>query len=171
MISPVSRRRRGLVRRAEGDPRSALVAVAKLRAPAAREAVARPALVERLATNTGVRLTLVAAPAGWGKTTLLAAWARADCPHRFAWLSLDGWDNDPVRFWTYVVEALHRAEPALDTGARRELDRRGADILGHVLPLLVNELARLERDLVLVLDDLHLVTNLELFDQLAFLVG
>jgi LuxR family transcriptional regulator, maltose regulon positive regulatory protein len=153
-----------------GDSRSALVAVTKLRAPAARDLVARPALVERLATKPDLRLTLVAAPAGWGKTTLLAAWAQAESPHRFAWLSLDGWDNDPMRFWTYVVEALRTVEPTLGAEPLALLHARGTSLVDAFIPALLNDLEALDEELVLVLDDYHLIENEEIHESLAFVI-
>src|SRR5215210_920420 len=80
----------------------------KLQAPAVRRAsVGRGELVARLQEGAERRMTVVTAPPGWGKTTLLAAWRLADSERRaFAWVSLDAGDNDPVRFWSYVVEAL-----------------------------------------------------------------
>ena len=87
----------------------------KLHAPDPRPGVvARPGLLATLG-RAGARLTLVDAPAGWGKTTLLSEWRLADPAGRpFAWVSLDAADADPVRFWSYVLEALRRAMPALD---------------------------------------------------------
>src|SRR5689334_14380362 len=80
----------------------------------ARPRVPRQALVDRLVEDGPRRLTLVSAPAGFGKTTLLAEWAADPRETRaFAWLALDRADNDPVRFWGYVIEALRTLEPSL----------------------------------------------------------
>ena len=74
-----------------------------------RGLVSRGKLVDRLVAEDGRRLTLVCAPAGWGKTVLLSEWhARAEETRPFAWVSLDGGDGDPVRFWGYVIGALRR---------------------------------------------------------------
>ena len=83
----------------------------KLQAPAVRrELVGRGSLVNRLHEGATARMTVVTAPPGWGKTTLLAAWRLVEGGRRpFAWLSLDRGDNDPARFWSYVVEALRTA--------------------------------------------------------------
>src|SRR5215210_8500242 len=88
----------------------------KLQAPAVRRAsVGRGELVARLQEGAERRMTVVTAPPGWGKTTLLAAWRLADSERRaFAWVSLDAGDNDPTRFWSYVVEALRLAAPGLE---------------------------------------------------------
>ena len=119
------------------------------------------------------RLCLVDAPAGSGKTTLLAQWWRAEQgTRRIAWLSLDDGDDDPVRFWTYVVEALRVVEPGLGDGALGLLQGSGTgDVLGQVmLPQLLNELDTTGSDLVLVLDDYHLVTNATCHATLGFFI-
>lgn len=88
----------------------------KLQAPAVRrELVGRGSLVNQLRDGATGRLTVVTAPPGWGKTTLLAAWRLVEGDrHPFAWVSLDEGDNDPARFWSYVVEALRAAGPGFE---------------------------------------------------------
>src|SRR5215210_3920927 len=85
--------------------------------PPRSKAVLRPHLIERL--NQGLlhhrKLTLIAAPAGFGKTTLVSAWVAA-CGRKVSWLSLDQADSDPVRFLTYLVAALQKIEPAIGEG-------------------------------------------------------
>jgi LuxR family maltose regulon positive regulatory protein len=142
----------------------------KLEAPASHDLVARPALLEQLAAHER-KLTLVAAPAGWGKTTLVAAWQRAEADERpFAWVSIDRWDNDPVRFWTHVVEAIRTVEPRAGADALVLLRAPGTSLLETVIPALVNETADLGRQLALVLDDYHLIESPEIHESLAFLV-
>ncbi len=108
-------------------------------------------------------LTLVSAPAGFGKTTLLAAWVQAQPPGNplVAWVSLDEQDNDPVRFWSYVLTALDRIQP----GTYRELARylRAAErpSLPSVITACLNCLAEHSAPLILVLDDYHLITEPE----------
>ena len=126
-----------------------------------------------LETGAKGRLCLVDAPAGSGKTTLLGQWWRADHgTRRVAWLSLDDGDDDPVRFWSYVVEAFRVVEPGLGEDPLTLLQGPGtADVLTQViLPELLNELATSESDLVLVLDDYHLVTNAVCHASLGFFV-
>src|SRR5919202_2158334 len=92
----------------------------KLYVPRRRGAtVPRPRLSDHLSRGIDARLTLVSAPAGFGKTTLLAAWlASAPRPERLtAWLSLDQSDNDPTAFWTYVIAALRTVAPAVGSGS------------------------------------------------------
>src|SRR5215204_7030863 len=99
------------------DP-SRLVIKPKLRAPTPRsEQVIRPRLLELLGNAVDRKITLVSAPAGYGKTTLLAQWSHSvgDSLY-FAWVSLDEQDNDPARLWRHIVEALHLAAPEEDFG-------------------------------------------------------
>src|SRR3954452_20583573 len=88
----------------------------KLQAPAVRrELVGRGSLVNRLRQGAAGRVTGVAAPPGWGTTRLFAAWRGGEGGRPpFAWVSLDAGDNDPARFWSYVVEELRAAGPALE---------------------------------------------------------
>src|ERR671914_2078335 len=97
----------------------AVIAATKLHIPAPREGlVPRTALVAALADPGARKLTLLAAPPGSGKTTLLSEWRASPREERpFAWLSLDSGDNDPVRFWAGVIEALRTVEPDLRTAA------------------------------------------------------
>ena len=120
------------------------------------QAIARRRLFERLASGRGLRLSLVACPAGFGKSTLLAAWAERE--HRpVAWVSLDGGDDDPVTLWAHIVEALCRACPELP---REQLAGLviAAPLEEVVLPRLVNALVETP-ELVLVLDDFHRLGN------------
>jgi LuxR family transcriptional regulator, maltose regulon positive regulatory protein len=115
----------------------------------------RPRLTERLTQGTAGALTLVCAPAGFGKTSLLGDWARRG-QRPVAWLSLDGGDSDPARFWRYVAAALDGRRPGV--GPRVEALLQGAHPSPEaVLAVLVNELAAGPEEVVLVLDDYHLV--------------
>jgi LuxR family maltose regulon positive regulatory protein len=136
------------------------VVSSKLAAPAPRAGlIARADVVSLLQAGLRARLCLLDAPAGSGKTTLLAQWQAAAGGGRVAWVSLDEGDNDPTRFWVYVVQALRIVEPALGADALRALRRPSVELDQAVLPLLVNELSAIGRPLVLVLDDYHLITN------------
>lgn len=133
--------------------------------------VARPRLTERLDLGREARLTLVSAPAGFGKTTLLAEWldsASAD-GRAVAWLSLDQRDNDPAVFWAYMVTALGKAVPRIGQGATDALAASPADseaIVGG----LAADLEAVEGDVILVLDDYHLIDTPAVQDGLAFLI-
>ena len=124
-----------------------------------------------LRENGNVRLVLVSAPAGAGKTTLLASW-RADPEERrpFAWVSLDGRDNDPVRFWSYVLAALRTVAPEIGIGVDDALLAAGGDLTELALPLLVNALTLLPGPIVLVLDDFHIINNADVHQSVEFLV-
>ncbi len=145
----------------------------KLHAPNARpEWVARPGLVAQLARTTA-GLILVDAPAGFGKTILVAQWRASLAGRRpFAWLSLDRGDDDPGRLWWYVVTALRRACPQFGGEAiLAELRVQTPDLSGLVLPMLANELAALPVPVVLALDDYHVIKERSCHDQVAFLLS
>ena len=147
----------------------------KLHIPSPRpDLVSRPRLIARL--NQGLRqdhrLTLVSAPAGFGKTTLLSEWS-ASLDRPVAWLSLDKADSDLLRFTTYLVAALQ----ALPGGSDMTVSLRD-DLLTNLqsqpllleerVSLLINEVARIPHDFTLVLDDYHLIDNDDIHDGLAF---
>jgi LuxR family transcriptional regulator, maltose regulon positive regulatory protein len=123
-----------------------------------RGQIARRELIASLEAGRAGRLTLVSAPTGFGKTSALAAWAAAS-PARFGWVSLDGGDDEPARFWSYVVAAIEGAAPEFPGTAARRLRGPGVSIADEVLPVLANQLARLTQPLVVVLDDYHVVSN------------
>ena len=125
-----------------------------------RALVTRPRLLERLRRGGEARLTLVSAPAGFGKTTLLAEWL-GEAPgedRSVAWLSLDPSDNEPSSFWTYVVTALQTAVPGVGSGAL-ELIASSPLPTELLLTTLLNELATAPGEVWLVLDDYHLVDS------------
>ena len=143
--------------------------------------VERPRLIERLddGLRLGHKLTLVSAPAGSGKTTLVSTWAASQA-HPVAWVSLDKGDNDLVRFWSYLVAAL-QAVPDFDAGSVGEdalkLFKAPQPVpIEAILTTLINDIAALvrdsleERSLVLVLDDLHLIEAPPVFQALTFLL-
>jgi LuxR family maltose regulon positive regulatory protein len=152
----------------EERPGSGLVA-SKLTAPALRAGLLpRAGLQSLLQVGLEGKLCLVDAPAGSGKTTLLAQWRAAAGGDRVAWVSLDEGDNDPARFWFYLVEALRLVEPGVGAAARAALGRQTADLYRAVLPGLLNELNRVHSPLFLVLDDYHLVANPACHQTLTF---
>jgi LuxR family maltose regulon positive regulatory protein len=144
----------------------------KLEAPRSRAGlVRRDRLVAQVLAAGDARLTLVQAPAGSGKTTLLSEWRAASAEERpFAWLSLDSGDNDPARFWEGVIEALRTVEPEIGEQPMRLLEGP-TSLTEVVLPSLINELVELNRRLVLVLDDYHLIVNPRIHQSLAFLLA
>ena len=131
----------------------------------------RSALIAEL-THTAAKLVLVDAPAGFGKTTLVAQWRASPAETRpFAWVSLDRGDGDPARLWWYIVSALTRACPEIDGEAiLTELRVQSPEFSGSVLPMLANALAALPAPVVLVLDDYHLIRERSCHDQIEFLL-
>jgi LuxR family maltose regulon positive regulatory protein len=141
----------------------------KLHAPRRRRTlVARPRLTDLARDSRDRALTLVSAPAGFGKTTLVAEWFGND--DATAWLSLDARDDDPTRFWTYVVAALEAAASDLGAEAGRLLQAPGVP-LEVIVATLINDLETASQDLVLVLDDYHLIESVEIHESVAFLLA
>ena len=141
----------------------------KLHLPRSRHGlVPRPRLIERLSRGSGSAVTLVSAPAGFGKTTLLTEWLAADgrCA---GWLSLDRRDNDPTTFWTYLVTALRTAVPQVGAAALSLLESPRYPI-EDVLATLLNDLSAVPDDVVLVLDDYHVIDAREVHDGMEFLL-
>ena len=130
--------------------------------------VARPRLDTRIAQGAAGLLTVVTGPPGAGKTTALASWAAGGKPGRTAWVTVDDYDNQPGIFWSSVVRALRQAGtgvPATMPVLPREEASRPA-----FLPRLASALAALEPPVVLVLDDLHLLTASGPLEELAYLL-
>src|SRR5579859_3707494 len=129
--------------------------------------VPRQRLIEQLEAGLARKLTLVAAPAGFGKSTLVAGWIQ---PHSFGWLSLEPGDNDPVRFWSYLLTVCRGFQPALGKAALAALRAAQPPALESVLTPFINELARLPGRRVLVLEDYQALTDPAIHQSLAFLV-
>ena len=135
--------------------------------------VPRRRLSERLDRGAGSKLMLVSAPAGFGKTTLLAEWlaagsAAAGGGRLVAWLSLDRADNDPASFWAYVVAALRTVAPGVGEGALALLRAPQRPAIETVLTVLLNDLGALPAEIVLVLDDYHVIDAPEVRDGMVF---
>ncbi len=132
--------------------------------------VPRPHLTERLRSGTRSRLTLVSAPAGFGKSTLMAEWLAAPADGSVtAWLSLDPGDNNPDAFWTHLIAALQTAVPTVGAGALTLLDSPHRSIEAVLAPLL-NDLNALPHEVVLVLDDYHVIESPDIQAGMAFLL-
>ncbi len=144
----------------------------KLFAPTRRDGVVvRSRLTVQLDRGAQGKLTLISAPVGFGKTTLLADWlAAAPAAHRsVAWLSLDPGDHQPATFWAYVMAALRTAAPGIGGDAGRLLDAPQPSIEA-VLTVLLNELSALPGDLVLVLDDYHAIDGHDIQEGMELLL-
>ena len=153
-----------------GRPDAPVLLVTKLHPPSVpAQTIARERLFARLRDGRGLKLSLVAGPAGFGKSTLLAAWREEEARERpVAWVTLDEGDNDAVVLWSHVVEALGRACPALADAVPAALVP-AAPLLEVMLPRLVNALAD-QGDVVLVLDDFHRLTSAAARESLAWFV-
>jgi LuxR family maltose regulon positive regulatory protein len=149
--------------------RDALLAT-KLRVPRRRpDVLGRPRLLERVEEASALELLLVSAPAGSGKSTLLAEWARGtDRP--VSWVSLDPDDNDPVRLWRYVLAAVERVRPGLAGRVLPLLDGPGQPAPTALVTALVNELTADPVELVVILDDYHVIESRAIHESLAFLL-
>ena len=154
---------------APGLQRDLLLAT-KMTVPRLREGrVARPRLLERLRAATGREFVLVCAPAGFGKSTLLAEWVRSD-RRGVAWLSLDAGDNDPARFWRHVAAAVDGARPGVAERASLLIGGPASSSFIPAVTALVNDLAESTEDVVLVVDDYHLIHAQHVHRSFEFLL-
>jgi len=140
-----------------------------------RDLVPRPRLSERLDRGTASKLVLVSAPAGFGKTTLVTEWLAARpaalaVERLAAWLSLDPGDNDPASFWAYVIAALRMVAPGVGESALALLDAPQRSPAETVLTTLLNDLGAVAGEIVLVLDDYHVIDARDVQDGMAFLL-
>jgi LuxR family maltose regulon positive regulatory protein len=143
----------------------------KLVAPVPRQAgVARVVTEQLLDVGAQHRLTLVDAPPGWGKTTLVARWVRSHHGFQHAWLSLDPEDDDPRRFWGYLVEAVRASRPHFGERALALLRTPGTSPMSGALPALLDELDTAADGLVLVLDDYHVISDPQIHAGMIFLI-
>ena len=146
------------------------VLVTKLYVPPPRpEVVPRPHLIGRLHEGLDRKLTLISAPAGFGKTTLVSEWVAAS-GRPTAWLSLDEADGDPPRFLTYLIAALRTVAPEIGEGLLDALQSPQALPTESILTTLVNEVATLPHPLILVLDDYHAIDAEPIDRALTFLL-
>jgi LuxR family maltose regulon positive regulatory protein len=147
-----------------------ILLVTKLHPPfVPAQTVVRERLFDRLGDGRGLKLSLVACPAGFGKSTLLAAWREDEARERpVAWLTLDEGDDDAVVLWSHVIEALGRACPGLAHEALAATVA-SAPLLEVVMPRLVNELAE-QGEVALVLDDFHRLSSASSRESIAWFV-
>ncbi len=137
-----------------------------------RVLIPRPRLNALLDESKRYLLTLVSAPAGFGKTTMLTAWVQSlqEGHPSVAWVSLDEGDNDPVRFWRYVLTSLDRALPGLCTQLLTYLQNQPSPPFEYLLTALINRLIEGTDRVLLVLDDYHLVSSEVIHTTLMHLV-
>ena len=145
----------------------------KLYVPRSRVSVVRrPRLIEVLNQCSSEKVTIVVAPAGFGKTTLVAEWIAETRKGDIAaaWLSLDPGDNEPRRFWRYVVAALQRIHPDVGVEANAQLESPQHPPIDAALTALINDVEALGCELTLILDDYHVIESAEIHDAMAFLL-
>ncbi len=149
---------------------SAPILTTKLyRPPSPPKVVARPRLIKQLNSGLHCKLTLVSASAGFGKTTLVSDWL-ADIKRPVAWLSLDDGDSDFSRFLTYVISALQTIMPKVGEGMVGVLQSPQPPSTESLLTSLINELTALTEDILLVLDDYHVIESEAIDNALLFLI-
>ena len=140
--------------------------------PPAPTMVVRPRLITQLTTGVRRAVSLVSAPAGWGKTTLLSSW-HADLSgsgYPIAWVSLDAGDNDPVRFWSYVLVALNTLHGGASDAALALLRSPQPPPIEPVLTSVLNAFTTLSKDAVLVLDDYHVIETQPIHHAMTYLL-
>jgi len=144
--------------------------VTKFTIPPVRSALLqRSHLLEVLNQSRSFPLTLLSASAGFGKTTLLSSWA-SQSTSQVAWLTLDEEDNDPTRFWAYVIAALRHSGSPVGEAALALLQSPYPSLLTGALTALINELAALSQDTALILDDYHVIREQAIHDSLQFVL-
>ena len=142
----------------------------KLYVPLVRpERVSRPRLTEQLNAGLSRRLALVSAPAGFGKTTLVAEWL-SGVDYAYAWLALDEEDNDPARFLAYLVAALRQVDPNVGQAALAMMQSPQLPPPQALLTALINDVAAVPFHFILVLDDYQAIHTLPIHQQVAFLL-
>ena len=140
--------------------------------PARSDSVPRPRLIDRLNGVMQRKLTLLSAPAGFGKTTLLSVWcaAAAKSNWQVAWVSLDASDNDPTRFWSYMIAALVMASSGLEENILMLLRSPQPPPIESILVTVINKLTAIPHQVALILDDYHLIEIPAIHEALIFLL-
>src|SRR2546426_1904263 len=156
-----------------GSTSEQLLLVTKLARPSVgADLVPRPRLTNQLQPGIQRPLTLIAAPAGFGKTTLLSTWLE-HASLQAAWVSLESGDDDLTRFWSYVFKALSRVHPGSGTSALALLQASTLSPLPPieiVLTVWINDLAALPHQVALVLDDYHVITAQPIHRAVTYLL-
>ena len=141
--------------------------------PLRKQSVYRSSLVDKLNQSSGGELVIIAAPAGYGKSTLVSQWLH-HFPHTFAWLTLDSSHNAPLQFWRYILNALQSIQPTVGIKAKRLIEQKEAFPVSDIVISLLNDLDQLSSHsesnkvqtvnsaITLVLDDFHLLENKQL---------
>src|SRR5438876_351622 len=138
--------------------------------PVHRHVISRVSLLERLNERMDRKLTIISASAGFGKTILLSEWATRS-PWTVAWISLDSSDNDPTRFWEYLITAVRKVRPGLGEHVITLLRAPQAIAMEAVLTVLINEITLITQDFALVLDDYEVISSPEIHQAMNFLLN
>ncbi|MGB7116526.1 MAG: hypothetical protein WBD56_10310, partial [Anaerolineales bacterium] len=141
----------------------------KLHIPTPRsDLVARPRLIERLDAGMQGKITLISAPAGYGKSTLVSEWiAHAKIP--VVWFSLDASENDITQFFIYLIAALQQINPNIGVDVQSILDAGDDPPIENLLTALVNDITASATRFALVLDDYHLIQEIKVHQAIDFL--
>ncbi|HET6979405.1 MAG TPA: LuxR C-terminal-related transcriptional regulator [Pyrinomonadaceae bacterium] len=137
--------------------------------PARQTLVERPVLLDQLKEGLRGKLTLVSAPAGFGKTSLVAAWQK-ECDTPLAWVSLDDEDNEPLRFLDYLIAALQMVDADLGDESAELLSRSSTPPIKVVLTSLLNEINAYDKEFVLAFDDYHVIHEHGIHEALSYLI-
>src|ERR1700694_761664 len=137
-----------------------------------RTLIPRPRLTAQISWGLRQKLTLALAPAGFGKTTLLAVWVHSLPPGdpQVAWVSLDEGDNDPLRFWAYVLTALDACQPGLCAPLLTFLQTERSPSIDNLLTALIHTFVQQTEQFLLILDDYHVITEPTIHTSLSFLL-
>ncbi len=144
--------------------------------PIPPEIVSRSRLIEHLTAGLHRKLTLISAPAGFGKTTLLSEWIHEESGWttmtrpKFAWLSLDRDDNDPIRFWSYIIGAIQTIQTDVGKSCLKILQSPNPVVAESFLTILINDIDDRLEDFVLVLDDYHLIETKTIHQAMVFFI-
>ncbi|MDX1414394.1 MAG: hypothetical protein R3293_09405, partial [Candidatus Promineifilaceae bacterium] len=148
----------------------------KLHIPHRRpDMVPRPLLIKQLNERLQRKLTLITAPAGYGKTSLASEWLHSLQPEdisntRITWLSLEEADSEPIRFLSYVIAALQQVAPEIGAAALSLFEMAQSPPINIVLNELINDIAGADYHMMLVLDDYHVISDPEIHEALRYLV-
>jgi LuxR family transcriptional regulator, maltose regulon positive regulatory protein len=168
---PVAQLADSVPRQYAGPATEALIVLSKLRPPVARRGeVARPGLLSRLDADARVKLVLVVAPAGWGKTSLLSEWYSSRTASRSAWLSIDQGDNDPLRFWAGLIAAIKEVTPEIGSDAMQLLAVPGVEATDNLPAQVINDFAQTSEHITVLIDNYHLITNPDIHACVEFFI-
>ncbi|WP_138754470.1 LuxR C-terminal-related transcriptional regulator [Paenibacillus sinopodophylli] len=137
--------------------------------PARKALIERPRLTRKLEEGMEVKLTLLSAQAGYGKTTVLSEWAR-QCGSLVAWVSLDKYDNDWSAFWSCIMASIRERLPRFGESIGFLLEQESAASIDSAIAAFLNELSTIDSDFVLILDDYHVIYNAPVNESIRYML-